>query len=60
VDGGIATYLLISGLPPFGINGLAPWLGASLPSFVVTFMLYAALELVVPRRRVHAAGTASP
>jgi nucleobase:cation symporter-1, NCS1 family len=56
---GIATYLLISGLPPFGIAGLAPWLGASLPSFVITFVLYTAVELVVLRRGVQATRTAS-
>src|SRR6266536_1785898 len=56
---GIATYLLISGLPPFGIQGLAPWLGASLPSFVVTFVLYTAVDRVVLRRGVEATRIAS-
>jgi len=59
VGGVESTYLLISGLPPFGIAGLAPWLGASLPSFVITFVLYTAVELVVLRRGVQAARTAS-
>ena len=36
---GVATYLGIAGLPALGIAGLAPWLGASLPSFVVAFLL---------------------
>ncbi|MDQ3812179.1 MAG: putative hydroxymethylpyrimidine transporter CytX [Chloroflexota bacterium] len=56
---GIATYLLISGVPPFGIQGLAPWLGSSLPSFVVTFALYMALERAVLRRGLPRAGAAS-
>ncbi len=51
---GIATYLLISGLPPFGIDGLAPWLGASLPSFVVVFLLHVALGRVVAQRTASA------
>jgi nucleobase:cation symporter-1, NCS1 family len=42
---GIATYLAISGLPTLGVNSLVPWFeyGASLPSFVVAFVLYAVL-----------------
>jgi nucleobase:cation symporter-1, NCS1 family len=52
---GIAVYLLIAGLPPFGIQGLAPWLGASLPSFVVTFALYTAIQRVVHGHGVEAA-----
>jgi nucleobase:cation symporter-1, NCS1 family len=56
---GIAVYLLISGLPPFGIDGLAPWLGASLPSFVVTFVVYVAVERLVVRRRIQTAGAMS-
>lgn len=45
---GVATYLLISGLPALGIQGLAPWLGASLPSFLVTFLLHAGLGRLAP------------
>jgi len=37
---GIAVYLGISGLPAFGVVGLAPTLGASLPSFIASFGLY--------------------
>jgi len=48
---GMITYLLISGLPSFGINGLAPWLGASLPSFIVGFVLHAALGRLAVRQR---------
>ena len=36
---GVAVYLTISGLPALGVPGLAPWLGASLPSFLTTFVL---------------------
>lgn len=52
---GIIGYLLISGLPALGITGLAPDLGASLPSFVVAFVLYAALgRALLPQRRAAA------
>jgi purine-cytosine permease-like protein len=40
---GIATYLLIGGLGPLGFAGLAPWLGATLPSLALSFLLYLAL-----------------
>jgi putative hydroxymethylpyrimidine transporter CytX len=40
---GVAVYLLISGVPALGIPGLFPSLGASLPSFIVAFVLYLAL-----------------
>jgi len=40
---GVAVYLGISGVPALGIDGLAPWLGASLPSFGVSFVLLVAL-----------------
>jgi cytosine/uracil/thiamine/allantoin permease len=43
---GAATYLLIAGLPALGVEGLMPWLGASLPSLFVAFVLYAALGRV--------------
>lgn len=46
---GVAVYLAISGLPALGVPGLAPWLGASLPSFIVSFVLsMAASRLPVP------------
>jgi putative hydroxymethylpyrimidine transporter CytX len=38
---GVAAYLLIAGLPALGVSGLVPGLGASLPSFVLTFLLHA-------------------
>jgi putative hydroxymethylpyrimidine transporter CytX len=47
---GVVVYLLISGVPAFGLNGLAPWLGASLPSFGVAFVLHVALGRLVERR----------
>jgi nucleobase:cation symporter-1, NCS1 family len=37
---GVTTYLTIAGLPALGVSGLAPWLGASLPSFLAAFVLY--------------------
>ncbi|MDQ6669385.1 MAG: cytosine permease, partial [Chloroflexota bacterium] len=46
---GVAVYLVISGVPALGINGVAPWLGASLPSFVVAFVLHVALGRLVER-----------
>jgi putative hydroxymethylpyrimidine transporter CytX len=46
---GVATYLSISGLQAFGWNGLAPSLGASLPSFIVAFVLYVALGRLAVR-----------
>jgi NCS1 family nucleobase:cation symporter-1 len=49
---GVVVYLLISGVPALNINGLAPWLGASLPSFVVAFVLLAVLGRLVERRPV--------
>jgi len=40
---GVVVYLAISGLPAFGVPGLLPALGATLPSFVVSFGLYLAV-----------------
>ncbi len=37
---GVAVYLGISGLPTLGLPGIAPWLGATLPSLAVSFVLY--------------------
>jgi NCS1 family nucleobase:cation symporter-1 len=47
---GMAVYLVISGVPALGVPGMAPWLGASLPSFVVAFGLHVALSRLVERR----------
>jgi putative hydroxymethylpyrimidine transporter CytX len=48
---GVAIYLLISGIPAVGLDGLAPWLGASLPSFLVAFLLRVVLGRVLQRDR---------
>jgi len=55
---GVATYLAIAGVPALGVQGLAPWAGASLPSFVVAFGLYVAASRLVARRPTPA--TAQP
>ena len=47
---GVAVYLTISGVPALGVDGMAPWLGASLPSFIVAFVLHVALGRLVERR----------
>ena len=47
---GMAVYLVISGVPALGVDGLAPWLGASLPSFGVAFVLHVALSRLIERR----------
>jgi len=41
--GGFLLYLLIAGLPQLGLVGLAPWLGATLPTFFFGFVIYAVL-----------------
>jgi putative hydroxymethylpyrimidine transporter CytX len=58
---GVATYLTISGVRALGINGVAPSLGASLPSFIVAFVLHVLLGRVAARQAPAAlAGTPSP
>ena len=47
---GMAVYLTISGVPALNVAGMAPWLGASLPSFVVAFVLHVALGRLVERK----------
>jgi nucleobase:cation symporter-1, NCS1 family len=47
---GMAVYLTISGVPALNVTGLAPWLGASLPSFSVAFVLHVALGRLVERK----------
>lgn len=51
---GAALYLAIAGIHVKGLNvdGLAPQLGATLPSFIVTFVLYAVLGRFAARRPV--------
>jgi NCS1 family nucleobase:cation symporter-1 len=48
---GAASYLLIAGLPAAGVSGLAPGLGASLPSFLIAFGLYSIVGCRVPTRK---------
>jgi hypothetical protein len=38
---GFALYLLIAGLPQLGWSGVAPWLGATIPTYLFGFMAYA-------------------
>ncbi len=47
---GVGVYLAIAGLPALGVRGLAPQLGASLPSFGVAFLLQVALGRLGVRR----------
>ncbi|HZU08136.1 MAG TPA: putative hydroxymethylpyrimidine transporter CytX [Chloroflexota bacterium] len=52
---GVVTYLAIAGLPALGVAGLAPWLGASLPSFGVAFVLQLVLGRFAARQPAPAA-----
>ena len=45
---GVALYLLIAGLPQLGWTGLAPWLGATIPTFLFGFAAYALVGRVAP------------
>jgi NCS1 family nucleobase:cation symporter-1 len=47
---GVTTYLAIAGVPALGIAGLAPWLGASLPSFLVALTVHLVLGRVAARQ----------
>jgi putative hydroxymethylpyrimidine transporter CytX len=38
---GVGLYLLIAGLPQLGLPGLAPWLGATLPTYLFGLVAYA-------------------
>ena len=38
---GVGLFLLIAGLPQLGLVGLAPWLGATLPTYLFGFTAYA-------------------
>lgn len=38
---GFALYLVIAGLPQLGWVGLAPWLGATIPTYLFGFAVYA-------------------
>jgi len=52
---GVATYLTIAGVPALGIVGMAPWLGASLPSFLIAFGLHVLVHRLLVRRPAPAA-----
>jgi putative hydroxymethylpyrimidine transporter CytX len=47
---GVVVYLAINGLPALGVGGLAPWLGATLPSFLVAFIAHTIVGSVAPRK----------
>jgi NCS1 family nucleobase:cation symporter-1 len=38
---GVALYLLIAGLPQLGWSGVAPWLGATIPTYTFGLLAYA-------------------
>jgi nucleobase:cation symporter-1, NCS1 family len=43
---GFLLYLLIAGLPQLGLPGWAPWLGATLPSFLFGVVVYALVSRI--------------
>ncbi len=47
---GIVLYLVIAGLPELGLPGLAPWMGATLPTFLFGFAAYALAGRRIERR----------
>jgi putative hydroxymethylpyrimidine transporter CytX len=47
---GFLLYLLIAGLPQLGFPGLAPWLGATLPTYAFGLVVYAIVGRRVVRR----------
>jgi NCS1 family nucleobase:cation symporter-1 len=53
---GIVLYLAIAGLPPLGLPGLAPWLGATLPTYLFGLIAY----VIVGRWATQPAPTAVP
>lgn len=44
---GFGLYLAIAGLPQLGLSGLAPWLGATIPTYLFGLMAYAILGRAV-------------
>lgn len=46
---GVALYLAIAGLPPLGFPGLAPWLGATLPTYLFGLVAYAIVGRLTTR-----------
>jgi putative hydroxymethylpyrimidine transporter CytX len=49
---GVALYITIAGVPAVGLNGVAPWLGASIPSFLIAFVLTVAVGRLMEVRTV--------
>jgi putative hydroxymethylpyrimidine transporter CytX len=47
---GFLLYLCIAGVPPLGLAGWAPWLGATLPSFLFGLVGYLLVSRVAFRR----------
>jgi purine-cytosine permease-like protein len=47
--GGFFLYLLIAGLPQLGWSGLAPWLGATIPTYVFGLVAYALVGRLAER-----------
>jgi putative hydroxymethylpyrimidine transporter CytX len=46
---GVGLYLVITGLPELGLPGLAPWLGATLPTYMFGLVVYAVVGRVGER-----------
>jgi NCS1 family nucleobase:cation symporter-1 len=46
---GVVLYLVITGLPQLGLPGLAPWLGATLPTYLFGFVAYAIVRSLIRR-----------
>jgi NCS1 family nucleobase:cation symporter-1 len=44
---GFGLYLMIAGLPQLGLSGLAPWLGATIPTYLFGLVAYAILGRAV-------------
>lgn len=44
---GFLLYLLIAGLPQLGFSGLAPWMGATIPSYLFGLVAYAVVGRAV-------------
>jgi nucleobase:cation symporter-1, NCS1 family len=49
---GFLLYLFIAGVPRLGLEGWAPWLGATLPSFFFGFVVYALVSRLALKQPV--------
>jgi putative hydroxymethylpyrimidine transporter CytX len=49
---GFLLYLFIAGVPQLGLEGWAPWLGATLPSFCFGFVVYALVSRLALKQPV--------